>query len=523
MSWTSATAAAEARAAPAPDAAGHWPAARSPTLDWLVGEARLLPNGRSLLRALCERLVAAGLPLARASFHIRILHPQLFGMGYYWQRGSDEIRVFRAEHGIQETSLYQQSPMRILFEGAGAVRQRLDLPDVAFRFPLFYELRAEGLTDYVALPVTFSDGKIHGTTWSSDRPGGFSSSDLAQIYDLLPAFSLLLEIYLNRRIAITLLDTYVGHAAGERILRGQITRGSGETVRAAIWFCDLRGFTALAERLDRDRLLACLNEYFDRMAKPVEDHGGEILKFIGDAMLAMFPLDTERRLPARPAGGARCPGGDGGAEPGAPGAGRRSARVRHRAPHRRRDVRQHRHRRPARLHRDRARGQSHLPPRGAVSRARARSSGVRHLRRHVRVRRLSLARDPRSARDLAAGRGVHRARSGMTPLQRLARRLGYDLTPRRKAKAPHAQLVAVLEHFRITCVLDVGANVGQYGALLREWGYPRPDRLVRAAGRARTPRSSAAPPPTRPGRWRRASRSARATARSSSRSRPSRT
>ena len=235
---------------------GHWPAARSPILDWLVGEARLLPNGRSLLLALCERLVAAGLPLARASFHIRILHPQLFGMGYYWQRGSDEIRVFRAEHGIQETSVYQQSPMRILFEGAGAVRQRLDLPDVAFRFPLFYELRDQGLTDYVALPVTFSDGKIHGTTWSSDRPGGFTTGDLAQIYDLLPAFSLLLEIYLNRRIAITLLDTYVGHAAGERILRGQITRGSGETVRAAIWFCDLRGFTALAERLDRDRLLA---------------------------------------------------------------------------------------------------------------------------------------------------------------------------------------------------------------------------------------------------------------------------
>src|SRR5262245_40361537 len=292
MSWTSATAAAEPRSAPAPDAAGQWPAARTPVLDWLVGEARLLPNGRSLLRALCERLVEAGLPLARASFHIRVLHPQLFGMGYYWQRGSAEIRVFRAEHGIQDTSQYQQSPMRILFEGAGAVRQRLDRPDVAFRFPLFYELREEGLTDYVALPITFSDGKIHGTTWSSDRAGGFSSSDLAQIYDLLPAFSLLLEIYLNRRVTITLLDTYVGHAAGERILRGQITRGSGETVSAAIWFCDLRGFTALAERLDRDRLLALLNQYFDRMAKPVEDHGGEILKFIGDAMLAMFPLDA---------------------------------------------------------------------------------------------------------------------------------------------------------------------------------------------------------------------------------------
>ncbi|HEX2479784.1 MAG TPA: adenylate/guanylate cyclase domain-containing protein [Geminicoccaceae bacterium] len=292
MSWTSPRAAAEPPSTATPQAGGSWPEARSPILDWLVGEARLLPNGRSLLLALCERLVTAGLPLARASFHVRVLHPQLIGIGYYWQRGSDEIRVFRAEHGIQETSVYQQSPMRILFEGAGAVRQRLDLPDVAFRFPLFYELRDQGLTDYVALPVTFSDGKVHGTTWSSDRPGGFTTGDLAQIYDLLPALSLLLEIYLNRRIAITLLDTYVGRAAGERILRGQITRGSGETVRAAIWFCDLRGFTELSERTDRDALLACLNQYFDSMAGPVEQHGGEILKFIGDAMLAVFPLDT---------------------------------------------------------------------------------------------------------------------------------------------------------------------------------------------------------------------------------------
>ena len=294
MSWTRASAAAEPRHAAAPDAEGDWPAARSPIIDWLIGEARRLPDDATLLRALCERLLEAGLPLARASFHIRTLHPELFGMGFYWQRGVDDIRVFRAEHGIQQTPLYQRSPMRLLFEGAGAVRQRLDVPHAHFDFPLLNELRDEGLTDYVALPMTFSDGKIHGTTWSSDRPGGFTTEHLTEIYDLLPVFSLLLEIHLNRRIAVNLLDTYVGRDAGERILRGQITRGSGQTVRAAIWFCDLRGFTELSERTDRDSLLACLNQYFDSMAKPVEAHGGEILKFIGDAMLAMFPLETEQ-------------------------------------------------------------------------------------------------------------------------------------------------------------------------------------------------------------------------------------
>src|ERR687892_1154850 len=166
MSWTRAAAAAEPRSAAVPGAAGNWPEARSPILDWLIGDARRLPDDATLLRALCERLVEAGMPLARASFHIRVLHPQLFGMGFYWQRGADDIRVFRAEHGIEHTAMYQHSPMRVLFEGAGAVRQRLDLPDVAFRFPLFAELQDEGLTDYVALPITFSDGKTHGTTWS---------------------------------------------------------------------------------------------------------------------------------------------------------------------------------------------------------------------------------------------------------------------------------------------------------------------------------------------------------------------
>jgi adenylate cyclase len=184
--------------------------------------------------------------------------------------------------------------MRTLFEGAGAVRQRLDLQDSAFPYPLFDQLRDEGLTDYVALPMTFSDGKIHGTTWSSDRPGGFESAHIAQIEDLLPAYSLLLEIHLNRRIAINILDTYVGHHAGERILAGQITRGGGQSVRAAIWLCDLRGFTALSESKGRDEVIGHLNRFFDCMAEPVERHGGEILKFMGDAMLAIFPLETEQ-------------------------------------------------------------------------------------------------------------------------------------------------------------------------------------------------------------------------------------
>lgn len=270
-----------------------WPRHAGPVIDWLIGEGRTIGDGAGVLAGLAERLVEAGLPLARASFHFRPLHPQLFGMAFYWRRGARGIETTRAEHGVEQTSTFQHSPMRALIQGAAAVRQRLDLPGTKLPAPLFGQLRAEGLTDYVALPVRFGDGRIQGTTWAADRPGGFSTAEIDRIEDLLPLYGLLLEACFARTSAAILLDTYVGHNAGERILKGQIRRGLGETVRAAIWFCDLRGFTALSEHMPRDALLRVLNDYFDVMAGAVETHGGEILKFMGDGMLAMFPLETD--------------------------------------------------------------------------------------------------------------------------------------------------------------------------------------------------------------------------------------
>jgi len=261
-------------------------------VEWLLGEAKTLPRGSALLKELGIRLNAAGLPLARVSFHVRTLHPQLYGLGFYWYRGKDDVRVFEVPHGLRETELYQRSPLRLIFdEGAKELRQPLNLEDDAFDFELYAELKADGYTDYLALPLIFSDSKVHCTTWVTDQDGGFAETDIQQIRTLLPIFSLLIEIHLNRRIATNLLDTYVGRQAGERILDGQITRGSGESVQAAIWFSDLRGFTAMSEIKGRDQLLGLLNQYFDRMAEPVAEHGGEILKFIGDAMLAIFPLN----------------------------------------------------------------------------------------------------------------------------------------------------------------------------------------------------------------------------------------
>ena len=148
-----------------------------------------------------------------------------------------------------------------------------------------------GGTDYVAMPLLFSDGQINIITLVSDRSGGFSTEELGQFYEILPVLSRLFEVHALRTTAITLLDTYLGKHSGQRVLEGSIKRGDGENIHAVIWFCDLRDSTSLTEALPREDYLAMLNQFFDCMAGAVLDHGGEVLKFIGDAILAIFPIE----------------------------------------------------------------------------------------------------------------------------------------------------------------------------------------------------------------------------------------
>lgn len=273
---------------------GHWPTRLSAALDWLVRETTGLPFVETLYAQFCERLRAEGLPLDRATLHLRTLHPQFWGARMLWRPGMAEAEVATVPPSMVEDPRFLNSPIKALYDGADGIRQRLDLPDSAHGrgYGIYDELRAEGITDYVALPMQFTDGKRHAATWATRQPGGFTTEDLVEINDLLPVFAMAVEIRANRRITKNLLNTYVGRHAGERILSGDIRRGSGATVRAAIWNCDLRGFTRISEQWPRDDVIFWLNEYFDVMADPVERHGGEVLKFVGDGMLAIFRLES---------------------------------------------------------------------------------------------------------------------------------------------------------------------------------------------------------------------------------------
>jgi adenylate cyclase len=257
-------------------------------INWLTDGARSATTPVLLMQQTCERLVASGVPLARGAAFVKTLHPDVFGRSFVWRPGADVV-VNTANFDLPESPEFTRNPLAVLYGSGHEVRYRLDDPE-SRRFPLLDEFRAEGVTDYIALPLSFTDGSTHATSWITKAPGGFTDEHLAALRAIIPPFSRLGEIFALRRTAASLLDTYVGNRAGERIMAGQIRRGHAEAMRAAIWLSDLRGFTALSDRLAAAAVVDILNQYFDCQVPAIRKHGGEILKFMGDGLLAVFPI-----------------------------------------------------------------------------------------------------------------------------------------------------------------------------------------------------------------------------------------
>jgi adenylate cyclase len=258
---------------------------------WLTNDThdqRFIDN---IFAELCVRLQQAGIPVKRASLHFLIYHPQWLGARIVWADGLRDAEITRFDYEVRERSEYIGSPGNEIHNGATEVRENLETdPSLGRKHAVYDEMRANGLTDYVAWPLYHTLGKRHFVTFATDRPGGFDDAHIAGLLKLLPALALVSEIRVKNRLARTLLETYVGSHAGELILAGATRRGSGTTVPAAIMICDLRDFTLISDNWPRDDVIDLLNDYFDAMSEPIARHGGEILKFIGDGLLAIFPL-----------------------------------------------------------------------------------------------------------------------------------------------------------------------------------------------------------------------------------------
>ncbi len=262
-------------------------------LDWLLQKAWLCTTPAELTEQFAVHLLMIGIPLWRLDVSLWTLHPELAGKRFTWSRDQDGIGESETPHGMLQSPAYLNSPVRYVSECLGGVRQRLDVDDPEFRFPILDELRTNGGTDYVAMPLPFSDGQFQTMTLASDHPKGFSTADLGQVYEASSVLARFYEVLTLRRNATDLLDTYLGVRTSRQVLDGLTRRGDGQNIRAAILYCDLRDSTTLTEALSREAYLELLNDFFERAVGPVLAGGGEVLKFIGDAVLAIFPLEGE--------------------------------------------------------------------------------------------------------------------------------------------------------------------------------------------------------------------------------------
>jgi len=256
---------------------------------WLVQGARSAGQPADVLKQLCEQLVTCGIPLWRVSVFVRTLHPQVMGRRFSWQLDTG-VSISEAGYERLDDDIYRMSPVVHVYNSGMPLRRRLAARDCPIDFAVLGDLRAEGITDYLASPLWFTNGEVHAVTWATLRPGGFSDAHTAGIENIVAPLTRITEIYGLHRSASILLDTYVGHQAGERILAGRIRRGDYATISAVIWLSDMRGFTALADTLPPAVLIELLNSYFDCQVPAILDCGGEILKFMGDGMLAIFPV-----------------------------------------------------------------------------------------------------------------------------------------------------------------------------------------------------------------------------------------
>ncbi len=261
--------------------------------DWLIDGARSAEKSQDVMAALCDRLVGCGIPLWRAAVFVRTLHPQVTGRRFLWRKDQG-VEVSELLFERLQTPEFQDSPVARVYACGTAIRRRFvgDRDDADFT--VLRDLRAEGVSDYLASPLRFTDGTIHVATWATRHPDGFADEHVAGIEAIVTPLTRVAEIRALTRTANTLLDTYVGRHAGGRILSGKIQRGDTETIHAAIWLSDMRGFTALADRLPPQALTDLLNRYFDCQVPAIVDRGGEVLKFIGDGLLAIFPVAADR-------------------------------------------------------------------------------------------------------------------------------------------------------------------------------------------------------------------------------------
>jgi adenylate cyclase len=277
---------------------------------WAVGEGLRGVEAGALFEGLCQHLVLAGVPVWRAFVGLRTLHPQWGGYGHTWWRERGAAELEPMPRGDKYERILATSVFGLLLreaigsDGAGNswrdLRRRLTGPEAQLDFPVLADLAAAGGTDYFAELVRFgnddpSRGTGIGYSFATDRADGFSADDLLLLRAVLPVVSLAMMAHAGHTIASGLLQTYLGEDAGRRVHAGAVERGSVEAIRAVLWYADIRSFTGIADAAPGPEIIELLDEVFETMAASLRPHGAQILKFLGDGLLAIFRFDEATR------------------------------------------------------------------------------------------------------------------------------------------------------------------------------------------------------------------------------------
>ena len=275
--------------------------------NWLVSQALIDTPIEALFEKTCIRLHAAGIPISRSQVGFRVLHPLFDAQTITWKLNQEVERAdYMTSHNPKP---WQRSPLYyMVVNSLPHLRRRLVGDENMVDFDVLHTLKDDGYTDYLGFMVPFSEqvaDKDHENvqnsgivgSWSTTRPNGFSDGDIRALQRIEQRLAVAFKINIQSQITQNILSAYLGPDAGKQVLNGNIRRGDGETIHAVIWYSDMRESTSLADTMSGKEFLQALNEYFESTAGAVLSHGGEVLRFIGDAVLAIFPIrgDDETR------------------------------------------------------------------------------------------------------------------------------------------------------------------------------------------------------------------------------------
>lgn len=270
------------------------PSTQRAIVDWLIGPARQRATPQEIVAAIAERLGDAGVPLLRVRVGQSVANPLISAWGVIWSRDSGP-ESYTIPRGMLATGSYKGSPFEQVILTRKSFHNSLENLVAGRDHPVLFELAEGGSTDYLAIPVGYGDGSMQVSAFTTDQPGGFRDAEVELIESLAPAIGAAFEPAAMRHSMASLLEVYLGTGPAERVGKGAFRRGQTSEIDAAVLITDLRDSTGLSERLQPDALLERLGAYFEVVVDAVRGRGGDVLKFVGDGVLAVFPADSDGR------------------------------------------------------------------------------------------------------------------------------------------------------------------------------------------------------------------------------------